>query len=159
LRELPNIDDGIGSPDWRLLLCLLFSWLFIFVTLVRGVRSSGKVAYFTAIFPYIVLLILLVRGVTLEGAGTGIKYFFEPQWDKLYDVKVWYEAVAQCFFSLNTGFGSIMMFSSYNPFKHNIYRSVAADIYTPSALYIFVQAKTKRSSKALNYNLSASHLF
>jgi len=80
------------------------------------------VAYFTAIFPYVVMLILLIRGVTLEGAWTGIKYFITPQWEKLYDPKVWYEAVSQCFFSLSTGFGPIIMFSSYNPFKHNVYR-------------------------------------
>ena len=47
LKELPNIDNGIGVPDWRLALCLLFSWVVLFLTLVKGVQSSGKVAYFT----------------------------------------------------------------------------------------------------------------
>ncbi|OXA55700.1 Sodium-dependent nutrient amino acid transporter 1 [Folsomia candida] len=117
-----SIDDGLGSPEWRLSLCLLFAWILIFLSLWKGVKSSGKVAYFTAIFPYVVMLILLIRGVTLKGAGKGILYFIEPQWEKLYDPKVWYEAVSQCFFSLSTGFGPIIMFSSYNPFKHNVYR-------------------------------------
>lgn len=31
--------------------------------------------YFTAIFPYVVLLILLIRGATLEGASAGISYY------------------------------------------------------------------------------------
>ena len=35
---------------------------------------------------------------------------------------MWYAAVTQCFFSLNVGFGSIIMFSSYNDFEHNINR-------------------------------------
>jgi len=52
------------------------------------VKTSGKVAYFTGIFPYVVLLILLIRGVTLPGAGEGLKYLFEPDWGKLSDVKV-----------------------------------------------------------------------
>jgi len=61
----------------------------IFLSLVKGVRSSGKVAYFTAIFPYVVLFILLIRGVTLPGAWNGILYFIEPQWEKIYDPNVW----------------------------------------------------------------------
>ena len=54
----------------------------------KGVSSSGKVAYFTAIFPYVVMLALLVRGLTLPGAGTGLLFFFTPQWEKLASLKV-----------------------------------------------------------------------
>jgi len=71
-----------------LTLYLLAAWLMIFGSLIKGVQSSGKVAYFTAIFPYIVLLTLLIRGVTLEGAWVGIRAFFYPDLRKLYDPKV-----------------------------------------------------------------------
>ena len=88
LKERKNIDDGIGVPEWRMTLCLLFSWLVIYFSLIKGVKSSGKVAYFTALFPYVVLITLLIRGVTLPGAWAGIKYFLEPQWKELYNPKV-----------------------------------------------------------------------
>ncbi|ODN04548.1 Sodium-dependent nutrient amino acid transporter 1, partial [Orchesella cincta] len=117
-----NIDDGIGYPGLYLSLCLLLSWVIIFLSLVKGVKGSGKVAYFTAIFPYVVLFILLIRGVTLPGAWSGILFFITPQWHKIYDPNVWYAAVSQCFFSLSTGFGPIIMFSSYNPFTRNVYK-------------------------------------
>ena len=84
LKKSFNIDDGLGIPDWQLVLCLLFSWLIICLILIKGIASSGKVAYFTAIFPYVVLFTLLVRGVTLDGASEGILYFIRPQWEKLF---------------------------------------------------------------------------
>ncbi|KAK2717814.1 hypothetical protein QYM36_006572 [Artemia franciscana] len=97
---------------------------FIFrgTTKPTGVSSSGKAAYFTALFPYVILLTLLVRGVTLPGAYEGIMFYITPQWDKILEAKVWYAAVTQCFFSLAISFGPIVMFSSYNKFKQPIYR-------------------------------------
>ncbi|XP_031829549.2 sodium-dependent nutrient amino acid transporter 1 [Nomia melanderi] len=124
LQEKDSIADGIGLPDWSLTLCLLVSWLSVTLVTSQGVKSSGKASYFLAIFPYIILICLLIRAVTLEGAGTGILYFITPKWSKLLDPSVWYAAVTQCFFSLSVCFGSIITYSSHNDFKHNIYRDV-----------------------------------
>ncbi|XP_046404052.1 sodium-dependent nutrient amino acid transporter 1-like [Ischnura elegans] len=124
LNQKENIDDGIGLPDWRLTLCLLFAWAFIFIVLSKGVKSSGKAAYFTAIFPYIVLVALLIRGATLPGAVNGIIYFINPRWEDLLKPTVWTAAITQCFFSLNVSFGSVIFYSSYNNFRHNYHRDV-----------------------------------
>lgn len=77
-----------GYPSWRLTLCLLGTWVIVFLIIVRGVKSSGKASYFLAMFPYVVLLTLLVRSVTLEGASKGIIYFLKPQWNELLNPKV-----------------------------------------------------------------------
>ncbi len=53
-----------------------------------GIKSSGKVVYVTATFPYVVLVILLIRGVTLEGSLNGIKYYIKPDFQKILSVKV-----------------------------------------------------------------------
>ncbi|XP_043514892.1 sodium-dependent nutrient amino acid transporter 1-like isoform X1 [Frieseomelitta varia] len=124
LKEKQSIDDGIGLPDWSLTICLFVAWACIFAVLARGVKSSGKAAYFLAIFPYIIMISLLVRAVTLEGAVNGIIFFIKPNWKKLFEAHVWYAAVTQCFFSLSVCFGGVIMYSSYNDFRHNIYRDV-----------------------------------
>ncbi|XP_049819193.1 sodium-dependent nutrient amino acid transporter 1 isoform X2 [Aethina tumida] len=122
LKETTSIEDGIGAPDWELTICLAISWLMTFAVCAKGIQSSGKASYFLAIFPFVILLALLVRAVTLEGATDGILYFITPQWDQLKNANVWYNAVTQCFFSLNIGFGSVTMYASYNRFRHNVYR-------------------------------------
>lgn len=47
-----------------------------------------QVVYFTALFPYLVLFILLVRGATLEGAGDGVLFYLKPDFTRLKDPKV-----------------------------------------------------------------------
>ncbi|ODM97620.1 Sodium-dependent nutrient amino acid transporter 1, partial [Orchesella cincta] len=120
--QLEDINNGIGVPHWKLALCLLLAWVIIYLCIVKGIQSAGKVAYFTAIFPYVVLICLLIRGLTLPGSLNGIYYFIRPQWDKILSPKVWFAAVSQCFFSLTVGFGTITFLSSHNKFRHNVYR-------------------------------------
>jgi solute carrier family 6 (neurotransmitter transporter, glycine) member 5/9 len=89
LKAKDNIDDGIGSPNLTLVVFLAISWTMVFLILVKGVKSSGKASYVLAIFPYIVLSILLARALTLPGSMNGIKYFLTPQWDKILEPTVW----------------------------------------------------------------------
>ena len=122
LKETSSIDDGIGYPNWQLVLCLIFAWICIGGILIKGVKSSGKASYFLSIFPYVVMIILLIRSATLEGAIDGMIYFIKPQWNKIFEAQVWYAAVTQVFYSLAVCFGSIIMYSSYNRFDQNIYK-------------------------------------
>ncbi|XP_053686019.1 sodium-dependent nutrient amino acid transporter 1-like [Sabethes cyaneus] len=122
LHKAESLDNGIGVPDWKLVICLIVAWVCIIAVLIRGVKSSGKFSYFLAIFPYVIIFILLIRAVTLPGAWNGIKYFFTPEWSKLLTIEVWYEAVTQCFFSLTICFGGLIVYSSFNNFHNDIYR-------------------------------------
>ncbi|KAL0841252.1 hypothetical protein ABMA28_014978 [Loxostege sticticalis] len=122
LRQSDGLEGGLGLPIWDLTLCLFASWLIIFLIVARGVKSSGKAAYFLALFPYVVMIILLISTAILEGAGNGILFFLTPQWEKILELDVWYAAVTQLFFSLSVCTGALVMFSSYNGFRQNIYR-------------------------------------
>lgn len=113
---------GIGDLSPKLVAVLLLAWLIVFFALKKGVKSSGKVIYFTATFPYVVLIILLVRGVTLDGYKKGLEFYLVPKFDKLADPRVWTDAASQIFYSLGPAFGSLITMSSYNPFNNNCYR-------------------------------------
>ncbi|KAK6472992.1 sodium- and chloride-dependent glycine transporter 2-like [Huso huso] len=135
-----HISKGIEYPGdirWPLALCLFLAWVIVYVSLAKGIKSSGKVVYFTATFPYVVLVILLIRGVTLPGAGAGILYFITPKWEKLNDAKVWKDAATQIFFSLSAAWGGLITLSSYNKFHNNIYRDTIIVSCTNSATSIF----------------------
>lgn len=67
----------------QLTIWLAVAWLVVYLVIIKGVKSSGKISYFLAIFPYAVLLTLLVRAVTLEGAWHGIKFFIQPDFSTL----------------------------------------------------------------------------
>lgn len=80
--------EETGSIKISLAACLLIAWAIVFLCLCKGVQSSGKVVYFTALFPYVVLVILFFRGVTLPGASTGILFYLTPDWKQLANAQV-----------------------------------------------------------------------
>ncbi len=81
-----------------------------------------QVMYVTATSPYVLMFILLIRGVTLPGAGEGIKYYLNPDWTKMREMQVWVDAGTQIFFSYSISIGVLTALGSYNNFKHNCWR-------------------------------------
>jgi solute carrier family 6 (neurotransmitter transporter, glycine) member 5/9 len=118
--------------NWNLFVFLLISWVLVFLIVVKGIQSSGKFSYILAIFPYILLFILLIKSLTLEGALEGISYFFYPKWEEIIKPKVWYEATTQIFFSLGPFFGMTLSYASYNKFdqKSHIHAHIVTTIDT-----------------------------
>jgi SNF family Na+-dependent transporter len=107
-----RIEDQ-GGIRFELAISLLLVWVICYFCIWKGVKWTGKVflgfflilfsfafsltwvnifekkvVYFSALFPYVILLILLVRGLTLDGAWDGIKFLFIPNMNKLFDSEV-----------------------------------------------------------------------
>ena len=47
-----------------------------------------QAVYFTATFPYVILFILFIRGVTLPGSADGIKFYLTPDFHKMKHARV-----------------------------------------------------------------------
>uniref|UniRef100_A0A3B5MYM9 Transporter n=1 Tax=Xiphophorus couchianus TaxID=32473 RepID=A0A3B5MYM9_9TELE len=114
--------DELGPVSWKLALCLAVVWLVCYFCVWKGVKSTGKVVYLTATFPYIMLLVLLVRGATLPGATQGIIYYLKPNITRLADPQVWMDAGTQIFFSYGICLGSLTALGSYNKYNNDCYK-------------------------------------
>ncbi|XP_046813118.1 sodium-dependent dopamine transporter [Vespa crabro] len=121
LHESAGIHD-LGTIKWDIALCLLVVYLICYFSLWKGISTSGKVVWFTALFPYAVLLILLIRGVTLPGSAEGIRYYLSPNFSAITKAEVWVDAATQVFFSLGPGFGVLLAYASYNKYHNNVYK-------------------------------------
>ncbi|XP_077401936.1 sodium- and chloride-dependent GABA transporter ine isoform X1 [Vanacampus margaritifer] len=119
LQQTGGIEEA-GVVLWDLFLILMLAWILIYLCIFKGTKSTGKVVYFTALLPYVILIALLVNNVQLPGAIKGITFFIVPEWDMLLSVEVWVNAAAQIFNSIGIGFGFLMSMSSYNTFNNNI---------------------------------------
>lgn len=103
--------DQIGTPRIELVGVLLAAWVITFACLVKGVNSTGKVVYFTALFPCksflsclhslislisivyvscsdVILVVLIGKAITLDGAVDGLTFYLKPNFTKLWHPKV-----------------------------------------------------------------------
>ncbi|KAK3098572.1 hypothetical protein FSP39_020784 [Pinctada imbricata] len=119
LRISGGIEDTGEGLQWHLVLSLFLAWLLVFLCLIKGVKSLGKVVYVTALLPYILFVAFLIRGLTLPGSANGIIYYLTPDFSRLHHPQVWLQAAIQVFFSLGPAWGGVITMSSYSNFHDN----------------------------------------
>ena len=88
MLDISNGIHDIGEVRLELAGCLLLAWTLVYCALWKGIKSFGKLVYFTALFPYCILIILLVRAATLPGYMDGISFYLTPKWEKLLEINV-----------------------------------------------------------------------
>ncbi|KAJ8297875.1 hypothetical protein KUTeg_024406 [Tegillarca granosa] len=122
--DLLNISGGIGefgSIQWYMVLCLILAWVLVFLCLIFGPRSLGKIVYVTVFVPYIIFLSLLVRCCLEDGSIDGIRLFLKPQWNKLSNLKLWVEGGALMLTSLGLGTGCLTTLAGYSHFHSHCF--------------------------------------
>ncbi|CAF1368992.1 unnamed protein product [Rotaria sp. Silwood1] len=125
-RGVLQISNGVENLDGivtHLAVALAVAWLICFLALSKGVQSLGKIAYFTALFPYVMLTVLIIRGATLSGAIEGVKFYMGTvNLSVLKNPSVWKEACTQVFYALSCCSGGLIAMASFNDFSNNVYR-------------------------------------
>ena len=104
--------DGSNIPG-IVLVCLLVAWGLIFYCIRNGAKSVGKVVKFTVFAPVVLLLIMAVKGCTMDGAMDGIKMLFVPDVNAFSDPTLWVDAIGQVFYSLSIMMAIMFAYGSY----------------------------------------------
>lgn len=119
LTQTTGVIEGTSIPG-EVLLCLLIAWGLIFYCIRNGANSVGKVVKFTVFAPVVLLLIMALKGVTMDGAMQGVAMLFIPDFSALSDASLWVDAVGQVFYSLSIMMAIMFAYGSYLPDDANI---------------------------------------
>jgi len=111
-----------GNPAWSISCHFVFMLLCILIV-VRGVKS-GIERWSRILMPvlFLLLLVLIMRGITLENASAGVRFLLSPDFSKLSSQSVLI-ALGHAFFTLSLGMGAMITYGSYMSEKQNIFLS------------------------------------
>lgn len=85
----------------------------VIAVVYRGV-SSGIEKSCKILMPalFVILLLLIVRSITLPGAGAGLSFYLKPDFSKI-SGEMMLTAAGQCFYSLSLAMGVMITYGSY----------------------------------------------
>ncbi len=115
----------IGNP-WLAIGCHFLAMLATIVIVALGVRRgiewASKILMPTLV---LLLLVLIVRALTLPGAGEGIRFYLTPDFTRLNTESV-LKALGHAFFSLSLGMGAMITYGSYAERDENLFTTALA---------------------------------
>ena len=112
---MESLNEGSNNPT-RLVPAnvgyLAATYVIMYFCVAFGIKATGRIAYFSMGFPILLLFIFFFLGVTLDGAGDGIRAYIGV-WDMSVlreNGEIWSTAVSQIFFSIGISWG---IFTAY----------------------------------------------
>ena len=116
---------NLGAIRWNIVAPLAFTWAAMYFCIFRGARLVGKIVWLTVPLPWLMLLILAIRGLTLEGSMQGLAYYLDPVWSELAKPITWRYAFGQVFFSLSVAYGIMITYASFLHRKSDLNNNAA----------------------------------
>ena len=117
-------NDFVSDP-YLVFICLTLFLLLNGVIVYKGIEE-GIEKWSKGLMPilFILLILLVIRSLTLEGASSGLKFYIKPDFSKI-NASTVMNALGQAFFSLSLGMGVMITYGSYLSKKDNLVTSVA----------------------------------
>ncbi|WP_147820527.1 sodium-dependent transporter [Salidesulfovibrio onnuriiensis] len=121
---------NLGELQMPIFLAVVVAWGVAYFAIFTGIR--GGIERLNKIFMPLLFLMVLVFigfGMTLEGASEGLQWLFKPDFAALAQPKVWTAAAGQIFFSLSIGFAIMLAYSSYLPKDSDISNNATMTVF------------------------------
>ncbi|MEM2062678.1 MAG: sodium-dependent transporter [Candidatus Nitrosocaldus sp.] len=112
LNVYQTFEEFIGT--WYPLASYLVIVAVNYAIVRSGLRSGvERFNRYGVLLLFAMLIPLALIGLSIDGDGVGLRYYTEPDNDRLLDPHVWSSAIGQAFFSLSIGLGVLVTYASY----------------------------------------------
>jgi neurotransmitter:Na+ symporter, NSS family len=112
----------VSNPLWIIgyfSLFMIMTIAIVYAGVQKGIERSSKI-----MMPilFLLLIILMIRGLTLDGAEAGLNFLWNPDWSKITPSTILL-ALGHAFFTLSLGMGAMLTYGSYMSDDDNIPRA------------------------------------
>lgn len=143
----------LSSP----LILILFSALVTISTIAVNLKglSSGveRVNFIFLPLLFVLLIVLIIKILSLDNAGEGLKYIFTFDIEKLPSAII--PALGQALFSLSVGLGTMIIFGSHTKKDYNLTSSACSTVALGSVIGIFASILIIPAVVSFGYDLSS----
>ncbi len=105
------ISGGLGLGVWQPVLWNLLFMLITWAVCIFGASGIEKASKFMMPALFVLLILVIIRSVTLPGAGAGLEFIFANT--SGFSMAAIPAALGQVFFSLSLGMGAMITYGSY----------------------------------------------
>ncbi|MEO1022030.1 MAG: sodium-dependent transporter [Bacteroidota bacterium] len=117
--EANQVWDSFQGSNWPVVTHGVVMALGAFVV-IKGIKTIERVNKILIPSLLLVLIVSLIKSLTLEGSGIGVRYLFTPDWSSLKDPNLWLEALTQNAWDTGAAWGLILTYAAYMRAKDNI---------------------------------------
>lgn len=135
-----GLSDGpaqLGGLQPMLVLFLVITWVVLFLIMFKGARVIGRVAMWVVSIPWLLLVVLVVRGLTLPGAMDGLNYYLAPDFAALANPDLWFGAFSQIAFTLSLGMAGMVAYGSFITKKADVNNNALLTSFSNCATSFF----------------------